>query len=231
MEYARIVDKGQCASTIPLIVDGVPANITEWKKYNFYPQNNMVGELLKVKNENVLHIMPHIYVVMSNTPTIGFEIITEEEWREGQKYNTYTGMDERQWKIHTQWQWLLLKEEELYNPKVFDSYIRNEAHTQFVYTLNQIGIGEERQQKKINDYATKIKSSDIMFLTYTDFIKRVVSDIRRFLGNNGLGLGDKDILSWFLAIYVMAYNRALGPIAQKEDWEIFNDCYSAIYNG
>lgn len=70
-----------------------------------------------------------------------------------------------------------------------------------------------------------------MFLTYTDFIKRVVSDIRRFLGNNGLGLGDKDILSWFLAIYVMAYNRALGPIAQKEDWEIFNDCYSAIYNG
>ena len=227
MLYARIIDKGECESTNPLIVDGVPANITEWKKYNFYPQNNMVGEVLKVNYLNVLHILPRIYVVMNK----GIEIITEEEWREGQQYNAYTGMDERQWKIHNQWQWLLLKEEELVNPKVFDSYIRNEAHTQFIYTLNQIGKGEERQQKKINEYAAKIKSSDIMFLTYNDFVKRVVSDIRKFLSNNGLGLGDKDILSWFLAVYVLAYNRALGPIAQKEDWEIFNDCYSAIYNG
>ena len=227
MVYARIIDRGECESTNPLVVDGVPANVSEWKKYNFYPQNNMVGELMKVNNINVLHILPHIYVVMNK----GIEIITEEEWNEGQQYNTYTGMDERQWKIHNQWQWLLLKEEELINPKVFDSYIRNEAHTQFVYTLNEIVKGEERQQKKINDYATKIKSSDMMFLCYSDFIKRVVRDIRGFLGNNGLGLNDKDILSWFLAVYVLAYNRALGPIAQKEDWEIFNDCYSAIYNG
>ena len=227
MLYARIIDRGECESTNPLVVDGVPANVSEWKKYNFYPQNNMVGELMKVNNINVLHILPHIYVVMNK----GIEIITEEEWREGQQYKTYTGMDERQWKIHNQWQWLLLKEEELISPKVFDSYIRNEAHTQFIYTLNQIGKGEERQQKKINEYAAKIKSSDIMFLTYNDFVKRVVSDIRKFLSNNGLGLGDKDILSGFLAVYVLAYNRALGPIAQKEDWEIFNDCYSAIYNG
>ena len=227
MLYARIIDRGECESTNPLVVDGVPANVSEWKKYNFYPQNNMVGELMKVNIINVLHILPHIYVVMNK----GIEIITEEEWREGQQYNTYTGMDERQWKIHNQWQWLLLKEEELISPKVFDSYIRNEAHTQFIYTLNQIGKGEERQQKKINEYAAKIKSSDIMFLTYNDFVKRVVSDIRKFLSNNGLGLGDKDILSGFLAVYVLAYNRALGPIAQKEDWEIFNDCYSAIYNG
>ena len=227
MLYARIIDRGECESTNPLVVDGVPANVSEWKKYNFYPQNNMVGELMKVNIINVLHILPQIYVVMNK----GIEIITEEEWREGQQYNTYTGMDERQWKIHNQWQWLLLKEEELISPKVFDSYIRNEAHTQFIYTLNQIGKGEERQQKKINEYAAKIKSSDIMFLTYNDFVKRVVSDIRKFLSNNGLGLGDKDILSGFLAVYVLAYNRALGPIAQKEDWEIFNDCYSAIYNG
>ena len=173
MLYARIIDRGECESTNPLIVDGVPANITEWKKYNFYPQNNMVGELLKVNNLNVLHILPRIYVVMNK----GIEFITEEEWREGQKYNTCTGMDERQWKMYNQWQWLLLKEEELRNPKVFDSPVREEAHSQFVYTLNEVGKGGERQQKKINDYTAKIKQSQIMFLTYSDFVKKVVKDI------------------------------------------------------
>lgn len=227
MLYARIIDKGECESTNPLVVDGVPANMTEWKKYNFYPQNNMVGELLKVNNINVLHILPRIYVVMNK----GIELITEEEWREGQKYNTCTGMDERQWKIYSQWQWLLLKEEELRNPKVFDSPVREEAHSQFVYTLNEVGKGGERQQKKINDYTAKIKQSQIMFLTYSDFVKKVVKDIRSFINNNCFSLTDKDIVSLCLCIYVLAYNRALGPIAQKEDWELFNDCYYAIYNG
>ena len=78
MVYARIIDRGECESTNPLVVDGVPANVSEWKKYNFYPQNNMVGELMKVNNINVLHILPHIYVVMNK----GIEIITEEEWNE-----------------------------------------------------------------------------------------------------------------------------------------------------
>ena len=227
MVYARIIDKGECESTNHLVVDGVPANITEWKKYNFYPQNNMVGELLKVNNVNVLHIMPRIYVVMNN----GIELISEEEWREGQKYNVCTGMDEKQWKIYNQWQWLLLKEEELSRPKVFDSPIRKEAHAQFVYTLNEVGKGAERQQKKINDYTSKIKNSQIMFLAYSDFVKRVVNDIKLFVDNNCLSLSDKDIVSWCLCIYVLAYNRALGAIAQKEDWELFNDCYYAIYNG
>lgn len=228
MKYARIIDRGECVSTHSLVIDGVPANVTEWKKYNFYPQNNMVGELMNVNGYHVLHILPHIYVVMAR---IGIEEISEEEWRDGQKYNTYTGMDEKQWKLYNFFQWSLLKDEEINEPKCFDSFIKNEAHTQFIYTLNEIVKGAERQQKKISDYAEKIKSSQIMYMTYTDFIKKVVGDINVFINNNCLSLSDKDIVSWCLAVYVLAYNRALGPIAQKEDWEVFNDCYSVIYNG
>lgn len=228
MVYARIIDKGECESTNSLIVDGVPANVGEWKKYGFYPQNNMVGELIYVQDIPVLHIMEHIYVVMTES---GIQRISEEEWQDGQRYNVCTGMDERQWKIYTQYRGRIqFQAAELNNPKHFDTELKSIAHKQFVYALVEIGKGDERAQRVINNYAAHIKSSSMLHLTYKEAIQKIKTDITRFINENCLSLEDKDILSWYLCIYVLAYERALGPIAQKEDWEIFNDCYVSIYS-
>lgn len=45
--YVKIIDKGECFSTTMEFINGIYANKTEWAKYNFYPQNGMVGEIVK----------------------------------------------------------------------------------------------------------------------------------------------------------------------------------------
>ena len=221
MQYARIIDKGECESTNPLVVDGVPANITMWKRYNFYPQNNMVGELMLVNGINVLHIMEDIYVVMHK----GLEIISEEEWREGQQFNVCVGLDDKQWALYMLTQACLLKKEAKESPKQFATEVEKEAYEVFIATLFQILRGEELQQKKINSLAIRMKSSSLHLVSYQVAKYRMLSEIRNFLRGNGLEMDDFEIVSYYLCIYALAYNRTLGPIAIKEDCEIFNELY------
>ena len=68
-------------STMNLVVDGVPANKWEWDKYNFYPKNDMVGEVMQVRGFNVLKIMDGIYVPMS---PLGIAEISAEEYERGE---------------------------------------------------------------------------------------------------------------------------------------------------
>jgi len=97
--YAKIINKGECYSTTQLTVNGVPANKWEWAKYNFYPQNGMVGELLTVNGKNVLKILEGVYVPMTKA---GFIEISYKEYEAEKINNVCSGMDERQKKINTQ---------------------------------------------------------------------------------------------------------------------------------
>ena len=45
--YVKIIDRGECFSTTMEFINGVYANKTEWAKHNFYPQNGMVGDVVK----------------------------------------------------------------------------------------------------------------------------------------------------------------------------------------
>lgn len=98
-KYAKIIDRGECFSTANLSVNGIPANKSEWQKYNFYPQNGMVGEVLNVNGFIVLKIMDGIYVKMTNR---GITEITYEEYEAGKVNNVCIGMDERQRRINEQ---------------------------------------------------------------------------------------------------------------------------------
>lgn len=80
MRYAKNTDRGECMSTMNLVVDGVPANKWEWAKYNFYPKNDMVGEVMLVRGFNVLKIMEGIYVPMS---PLGIVEISADEYERG----------------------------------------------------------------------------------------------------------------------------------------------------
>ena len=96
--YVKIVDKGECFSTTMESVNGVYANKEEWAKYNFYPQNGMVGEVVKRTNTAyVVKIKEGIYVPMTKN---GIEEISYEEYQRNQSNNVCNGMDERQTRIN-----------------------------------------------------------------------------------------------------------------------------------
>lgn len=98
--YVKIIDRGECFSTTPEFIDGVYANKTEWEKYNFYPQNGMVGEIVKrTPSAYIVKIMDGIYVPMTKR---GIEEIDYDEFIAGQSNNVCIGMDARQKRINSQ---------------------------------------------------------------------------------------------------------------------------------
>lgn len=98
--YVKIIDRGECFSTTMEFIDGVYANRTEWEKHNFYPQNGMVGEVVKrTPSAYIVKIMDGIYVPMTRR---GIEEIDYEKFIAGQNNNICSGMDERQKRINSQ---------------------------------------------------------------------------------------------------------------------------------
>ncbi len=98
--YVKIIDRGECFSTTPEFIDGVYANRTEWEKHNFYPQNGMVGEVVKrTPSAYIVKIMDGIYVPMTRN---GIEEIEYDEFIAGQECNVCCGMDARQKRINSQ---------------------------------------------------------------------------------------------------------------------------------
>lgn len=96
--YVKIIDRGECFSTTMEFIDGVYANKDEWAKYNFYPQNGMVGEVRKITpRAYIVKIMDGIYVPMTKQ---GIKEISYNEYLAGQKMNNCSGMDERQMRIN-----------------------------------------------------------------------------------------------------------------------------------
>ena len=105
-KFFKIVDCGECISTSDIVVNGIPANKWVWAKYNFYPKDNMVGEVVPSEQITtrfvlgnsiiVIRILDGVYVPMS---TIGVVEITEKEFKSEQVKNVCVGMNERQRRI------------------------------------------------------------------------------------------------------------------------------------
>lgn len=96
--YVKIVNQGECFSTTMEFINGVYANRDEWAKYNFYPKNGMVGELVKrTPSAYIIKIKDGIYVPMKAK---GVEEITYEEYVAGLPNNVCDGMDARQQRIN-----------------------------------------------------------------------------------------------------------------------------------
>ncbi len=95
--YVEIVDSRECLSTLMEFVDGVYANKEEWAKYNFYPQNGMVGEIRKITpRAYIVKIMEGIYVPMTKK---GMREISHTEYMARKKNNMRCGMDDYQSRI------------------------------------------------------------------------------------------------------------------------------------
>ena len=98
--YVKIIDRGECFSTTMEYINGVYANKTEWAKHNFYPQNGMVGEIVKrTPSAFIVKIKDGIYVPMTQR---GIREITYVEYLQSKDKNVCAGMDERQKRINAQ---------------------------------------------------------------------------------------------------------------------------------
>ena len=96
--YVRIIDSGECFSTTMEYINDVYANRNEWAKHNFYPQNGMVGELVKVTPRAfIVKIMEGIYVPMAKS---GLKEISYDEYVASRDNNSCGGMNERQLRIN-----------------------------------------------------------------------------------------------------------------------------------
>lgn len=97
--FVKIIDCGECFSTTMEFIDGVYANKTEWEKYNFYPQNGMVGEVVKITpRAYIVKIKDGIYIPMTKN---GIKEISREEYLANKDRNVCVGMDERQQRINS----------------------------------------------------------------------------------------------------------------------------------
>ena len=96
--YVKIIDKGECFNWTKEFIDGVYANKSEWEKHNFYPQNGMVGELVKrTPSAYIVKIMDGVYVPMTRR---GIREISYEEYKAGLANNVCSGMDVKQARIN-----------------------------------------------------------------------------------------------------------------------------------
>ena len=74
--YVRIIDSGECFSTTMEYINDVYANRNEWAKHNFYPQNGMVGELVKVTPRAfIVKIMEGIYAKSKRSKKLQFLLL------------------------------------------------------------------------------------------------------------------------------------------------------------
>ena len=221
MKYAKIVDRGECYSTTNTVVNGVPANRSEWMKYNFYPKNEMVGEVLVVNGVHVLKIDENIYVPMSIR---GIVEISEEEYICGKHNNVFTGMDERQQKINDGIDAFVMFEKSMKSmSSSMHSSISQDAEIYFVSFKLAVSQQGEKIQYRMNEMANQLSVTSIVHLPYYRAIDNLVEYVRRDVLIEGWSTSDVDGVSWFLGLYATAYVRALGPMNLKTDHDVFID--------
>ena len=224
MRYAKITDRGECMSTMNLVVDGVPANKWEWAKYNFYPKNDMVGEVMQVRGFNVLKIMDGIYVPMS---PLGIAEISAEEYERGKVNNVCTGMDARQQNINDG-----IEGHSLFQQAFMGGYgqqMPSEAEIYYISFRHSAARQGEPLQHRINHMARQLEGSDIVHLPYLQAVNRIVTMVKGLMRNEGWELNDVDGVSWFLGLIVTAYIRALGTFNMRTDKEVFIECFNRYF--
>lgn len=229
MKYAKIIDKGECYSTTNMVVNGVPANRYEWAKYNFYPKNDMVGEVIVVNGRSVLKINDEIYVPMSPQ---GIVEITEAEYQEGKKNNVFTGMDERQQKINDGLDAYAMLENAMRGGRTAaESPYAQDAEIYFISFRMAAARQGEGIQYRMNAMANQMSATLIVHLPYRQAIQRIVELVEQEMRNEGWSADDVDGVSWFLGLYSTAYVRALGTMCLKSDHDVFVDGFIEYFNG
>lgn len=228
MKYAKIIDKGECMSTLHL-VSSFPwpeqflkdvANRDEWTKYNFYPSNGLVAEIPyivkfqqpftgKIIDVYILKITERIYVPMTED---GIEFIEEKIYQAEYDNNKLCGMDARQESINDRYD-------------SFNSFLSNPP-TEFVGGRFPFGIEKEAEiycnsakfslanhadiyNESIDKYANHFKRSGVMFWDIDRFSTEVIGWTKFAVIKQGWSEMDEDGVAFYIGLFTKGYCRAI----------------------
>lgn len=245
MKYARIIDAGECMSTTQMKCDGVFANRYEWAKYNFYPQNGMVGEIHDVNGVSILKIMDGVYVPMLNR---GFIEISFEEYKSQQGNNVASGMNERQRRINDQYDSTVASEGYLAQAGMGSipghlagsmellSYMMHagrrcndadeNARYQYSRSLRELSENSSRYEKFIVQYIIPIMDvEDPGILRRQELLNFICQKVQSQLAEFGYDSTDKDTLGLFTLLWVKGYLRWMRALGTESENTLFTDCY------
>jgi len=225
--YARIIDRGECYSTSNLIVNGIRAHKSEWAKYNFYPQNGMVGEILIVNGCTVLKVLDGVYVQMSPA---GIQEITQQEYEKEKVNNVCTGMDERQKRINSQLD-SYLEELSIYSGgKRFQEMATMDEDDREIAiycfsTKKALALQHDQLVPRIASLAQTLRMQHISSLPYNQVIERLTDFVTADMRMETYNPYDQESLSWFTGLWAKAYEEALNGIGFHSFDEVFTKIY------
>ena len=234
MKYAKIIDKGECLSTLDRFPQ-IPwpetwlkdvANKVEWAKYNFYPSNGLVAEVPYVISRDVtlgidldvyiLKITENLYVPMTIK---GVKFIEEAEYIRLKPDNKLKGMDERQQRINS---W-----DDLFTSFPLDC--RNPGNLEFeadIYCRSaKYSISKNAMEisSQIAGLAQEYRDHNIELYSRTEVVDLIVRWVRNAVSQNGWDSNDKDGVSWFAALFVKSYCVAMN------NEQLFDPVFKAVF--
>lgn len=239
MKYAKIIDKGECMSTLytfpqipwpkPFLKD--VANKREWEKWGVYPSNGLVAKVPYVierdmsKNIDIevyiLRINNQFYVPMSGK---GIVFISEQEYQDMQPLNKIQGMDEIQIYINDSY--------DILESFACKSTIEKVAIVHCVYTKTMLRNKSEVAEPFINDIFGHFVRNEVAFFLSHDVAMDFIIDCVKnsMVVEEKDDLGNMDLVTWLIGLFVQGYLRALNDHKYSLD-KIFKKVFIRYYSG
>jgi len=256
-KYAIILDSGECVSTIngqksynwknETIMN--LAGKTEWFKYNFYPSNGLIGEVVDVFENPiwnfkiyVLFINDKFYVPMSEN---GIKLLSYEDLEGLKINNSLDGIPENVKVLHLMQETLNKNVEIIGNKydkpssvdllKTIDDYQAYIAEAPFYCRGAQKAVNHELinnsffqtesnlqiEKTKSDFYYQNINISDLAKLTSRFTKEKVLKD-----GDNW---NDLNSVGWFMGIYCYLWKNSV-PICNNDFENIFISSWVEYFN-
>lgn len=233
MQYARIVDKGECMSTLhnltqfpwpaPFLKE--VANRTEWAKHDFYPSNDLVGEVpYIIKQDWSRMIAQDVYILLINQQfwvpmTIkGIVFISQEEYEQSRPNNIIRGMDERQERINA-FNW-----DSLTKPKFSQHNVLLDLDADIYCRATYQSVVQHASPARITSMAMDLLRQGCEEWSLNALTSNMVEWVKKDVTASGWELTDKDGVSWWIGLYAMAYTKTRTDNLHPFD-EIFKNAY------
>lgn len=243
MKYVRIIDKGECMSTLHL-VPTFPwpepflkeiANKEEWAKYKFYPSNGLVAQVpyfVKFKqmfigtvvDVYILKITDNIYVPMTAN---GIEFISEETYLAECPNNKLRNMDVKQENLNDRLDSfldMLNNRPAEYIGGRFPFGIEKEADIYCNSVKSSFATyNPDEHNDIIEHYSQYFRSHDMVEWSKEYFISELIRWTKSEVRDNGWEDDDEDGVAYCMGLFIKGWCRA------KDEPTLFDEIFKKAF--
>lgn len=237
MKYAKIIDSDACVALSDMSYDGIPASFAEWEKYDFFPQEGMVGELIDNNGHALLRIFEGRGDQFVPIKTEGYEIISQNEFTHlcsnnigrGIPFTRRLQMDQED----------AVRSEKAFTEKAaqmhpfgveYDKQNLCHAFKKALAFLIQNNPQHPNIYDQIDMFTREMKQNDLSSWSYLKTIQMLSRWIVFKSNLEGFDRNDINGIVWMMGMEVKAYRKALGTECTQSFDEIFQDLYEYFMN-